>query len=232
MNKKKLCASLFIFTAILSSFAHSHEDDDPLLATLMLDKLEKSGEQTTLELNAWLGKDINKLWLKTDIERDKGETEHAEVQALFSHAFSAYWDLQTGVRRDVKPSPSHTWGAIGVQGLAPYFFELEATAFIGQAGRTAGRITADYDFLFTQRLILSPEIELNFYGQNDAATKTGSGLSSANTGVRLRYEIRREFAPYIGVNWNKKFGNTADFTKAAKEPVSDSEWVVGIRAWL
>jgi len=232
MNKKLLFTHIIFSSALCSSYTYSHEQDDPLLASIKVDKLENSSEATHLDMNAWLGKDINKLWLKTDITQHEGKTEHAEVQALFSHAFAPYWDVQTGIRRDIRPSPSQTWGVIGVQGLAPYFFEIDAAIFIGEAGRTAARISADYDLLFTQRLILAPEIEINAYGQNDMATGTGSGVSNISTGLRLRYEIRREFAPYIGLSWNKKLGNTADFAKTGNEATSNTEWIIGIRAWF
>jgi copper resistance protein B len=232
MKPKILFAPLIFSTTLLSSYAHSHEQDDPLLASLRVDKLENSNEVTQLEMNAWIGKDINKFWLKTDVSQHEGKLEHAEVQALFSHAVAPYWDLQTGIRRDIKPSPTRTWGVIGIQGLAPYFFEIDAAIFIGEAGHTAARITADYDVLFTQRLIFSPEIEINLYGQNDAETGTGSGASNASTGLRLRYEIRREFAPYIGVTWNQQFGKTAEFAQAKNETTHDTQWVIGIRAWF
>ncbi len=137
-----------------------------------------------------------------------------------------------GLRKDFQPTPSRSWAVLGVQGLAPYLFEVDTAVFLGESGRTALRLEAEYEILFTQRLILSPEIEVNFYGQNDEATGTGSGLSDVEFGLRLRYEIRREFAPYIGVNWFKKFGNTADFSRLEGAEVSDTQIVLGVRAWF
>ncbi|GGY69157.1 hypothetical protein GCM10011613_11840 [Cellvibrio zantedeschiae] len=221
-----------ISTTLASNYAYSHEHDDPLLASLVLDKLEFTSEETSLEADAWIGKDINKLWLKTDIKIHDKKTEHAELQALYSHAISPYWDLQTGIRKDIEPSPSRTWGVVGVQGLAPYFFEIDAAIFVGEAGRTAARFSAEYDVLITQNLILSPEIQINFYGQGDAATSTGSGLSDAEAGLRLRYEICREFAPYIGVNWSKKFGKTADSFERQGNSISDTSLVAGAAFWF
>jgi len=232
MNFKKNISQLIISAALLSTHVYSHENDDPLLASLLIDKLEQHSNSTTLEAQAWVGKDLNKFWLKTDVENDKGDTEHAEIQALYSHAVAPFWNLQTGIRQDVKPSPTKTWGVIGIQGIAPYFFDVDAALFIGESGRTAARISAEYDLLFTQRLILSPEVEINLYGQNDAETATGARLSTMNGGIRLRYEIYREFAPYVGINWNKKFGNTADFARHKNETIEDAKWVIGLRAWF
>ena len=154
------------------------------------------------------------------------------MQFLFSKAVASYWDFQIGVRLDSRPSPDRTWAAIGFQGLAPYFFEIDTALFIGESGRTALRLEAEYQLLFTQRLILTPEIETNFFGQNDPQIGVGSGLSEVEAGLRLRYEIRREFAPYIGVNWSRVFGKTADFARAAGQSTSDTQLTIGLRAWF
>jgi len=140
--------------------------------------------------------------------------------------------VQFGLRQDFQPSPSRSWVVFGFQGLAPYFFEVDTALFIGESGRTALRLEAEYELLFTQRLILTPEVEINFYGQNDRDLGLGSGLSDLEAGLRLRYEVRREFAPYIGVNWNKSFGNTADFARDEGEDTDDFQWVIGLRAWF
>lgn len=210
--------------------------DDPLLAMVMLDQLEvrdtEGDNPLLLEGQAWLGKDLHKLWFKTELERVDNKTEQVELQALYSRAVSAYWDLQAGVRHDFKPTPERSWAVVGVQGLAPYFFEVDAALFVGESGRTALRLEAEYELMFTQRLVLSPELEMNFYGQNDADTGVGSGLSDVELGLRLRYEIRREFAPYIGVNWSRKYGNSADFARAEGEDIDDAQFVMGIRAWF
>lgn len=216
---------------------HVHDHgDNPIVTKVMFDQLElrnaDGANQNVIEAQAWIGKDVDKFWLKMDVEKRDSETENAEVQALYSHAIAPYWDLQMGIRQNLKPTPARTWGVLGVQGLAPYFFDVDAAVFVGEAGRSAARFSAKYDLLFTQRLILSPEVDVNIYGQNDIQTGTGSGLSDINVGLRLRYEIRRELAPYVGVNWNKKFGATADFATAKKEVVSDTEWVLGLRFWF
>jgi len=154
------------------------------------------------------------------------------VQALYSRSIAPYWDVQVGWRRDNKPAPNRDWFAIGFKGLAPYFFEVDTALFFGKKGRAGFRLEAEYEILFTQKLILTPEIDLNFHSKDDKETLTGSGLSDAQTGLRLRYEFVREFAPYIGVNWNKKYGRTADYVRNAGGDVSDTRFVAGIRAWF
>lgn len=227
-----LSLSLSAFTAQ----AIAHEDDDPLLARVILNQLETrdadGSNPSVLEGEAWIGHDLHKLWIKVDAQRVDGKTEELETQALFSRAIAPFWDIQAGLRRDTKPGPGRTWGVLGVQGLAPYEFDMSAALFVGDQGRTAARIRAEYELLFTQRLILTPEIEVNAYGQNDPETGTGSGLSDITAGLRLRYEIRREFAPYVGVNWEHKFGNTADFARASGEATRDTQLVLGLRAWF
>lgn len=210
--------------------------DNPLLGTVILDQFEYSETDNngllTWDGQAWLGYDLNKLWLKTEGEQTDGNTESFELQALYSKALARYWDFQLGIRYDAKPGPESSWGVIGLQGLAPYFFDISSALFIGDSGETALRLIAEYELLFTQKLILSPQVEINFYGQNDTAKNIGSGLSEIEFGLRLRYEIRREFAPYFGINFWKKYGNTADFSRAAGEIVSDTQMVAGIRVWF
>lgn len=228
-----------LLTATLLSapaLAEHGMNDDPLLTKVQLDQLEvrdaDGNNPIVLEGQAWIGYDLNKFWLKADIEVDDGHTQEAEVQALYSRAISPYWDFQAGVRKDFKPAPDRSWGVIGFQGVAPYEFEVETALFIGEGGRTALRLSAEYEVLLTQRLILTPEFEVNFYGQNDEDVGVGSGLSDTEAGLRLRYEFRREFAPYIGVNWTRKYGNTADFARAERQDTNDWQWVIGIRAWF
>ncbi len=234
----------FAFAGILATVvflcaadgARADMEDDPLLLTVILDQLEirDVADDNTLSWGAegWLGKDLHKIWFKSDGERSAGSTDEAELQFLFSKAIARYWDLQLGVRHDFKPSPSRSWVAMGFKGLAPYFFDIDAAVFIGESGRTAGRFEADYELLITQRLILTPDIEINLYGQNDSDVGIGSGLSNIEVGIRLRYEIRRQFAPYIGFNWSRMFGNTADFAKAAGRDTSEAQLVIGFRAWF
>ena len=222
--------------SVLATQAIAGAKDDPLLTKVLVDQFEvreaDDDNPIVLEGQGWIGKDLNKLWLKVELERVDSETEEAELQALYSKALSTYWDFQVGMRHDFEPSPTRSWGVIGIQGLAPYFFEVDTALFVGESGRTALRLEAEYELLFTQRLILTPEIEVNLYGKNDEATGVGSGLSDVEFGLRLRYEIRREFAPYIGVNWIKKYGDSADFSRAAGDKVSETQFVLGVRMWF
>jgi copper resistance protein B len=230
-----ICCGIALNIALIS-LVQAMEGDDPTLAMVKIDQLEwrdTSGPDVAyFEGEGWIGKDLNKVWFKGEYEHSDGSTEEAELQVLYSRAIAPFWDAQVGMREDFKPEPSRSWLALGFEGLAPYWFELNTAMFIGESGRTAFRLEAEYEILFTQRLILSPELEINAYGKNDEATGTGSGLSDANFGLRLRYEIRREFAPYIGVNWYKKYGNTADLSREEGEAVSDTSLVIGIRAWF
>ncbi|GAB3099679.1 copper resistance protein B [Lysobacter terrae] len=184
------------------------------------------------EGQAWIGRDRNKLWLRSEGERVDGHTESADLEALYGRAITPWWDVVAGVRHDFKPGASQDFAAIGVMGLAPYKFEVEATAYVGQGGQTAARLEAEYETLLTNRLIMQPLVEVNAYGQNDARRSIGSGLSSAEAGLRLRYEITRQFAPYIGVVREWSFGRTADFRREEGETVNDTRIVAGVRIWF
>lgn len=210
--------------------------DDPTLTNVLINQFEYSDDNEVdawaLTGQGWIGKDLTKLWFKTEAEYAIDELEELEVQALYSKAIAPYWNFQVGVRQDFEPTPDRSWGVIGVQGLAPYFFEVDAAVFIGTSGRTAARLDAEYELLLTQQWVLTPEIELNLYGKEDLELGLGSGLSDVTAGLRLRYEFRREFAVYSGIEWNKKLGNTADIAELTGETESNSKWVFGIRAWF
>ncbi|MCU7931028.1 MAG: copper resistance protein B [Candidatus Thiodiazotropha sp. (ex Codakia rugifera)] len=220
----------------LSTTVFAGGADDPLIYKVMLDKLEirntGGNDPLVLDADAWVGYDLNKFWFKTEIERVDGETEEAEVQFLYSRAVAPFWDVQAGWRRDIKPQPDRDFLALGFKGLAPYLFEVDAGVFIGESGQIGARIDAEYEYMLTQKLILSPEIEMNLYSKDDEEVGIGSGLSDMELGLRLRYEVLREFAPYIGVNWTKLFGQTADFASDEGEDTSDVQIVLGIRAWF
>ena len=211
-------------------------EDNPTLVMLRLNQFEwrvADGDDTLVwDAQGWIGRDLNKLWMKTEGEYADDGFDEAEVQLLYSRAVTRYWDIQLGWRGDIRPQPDRNWLAFGFQGLAPYFFESDIAFFVGDNGRTAARMEFEYELLFTQRLILTPEIELNFYGKDDPEVGVGSGLSELEAGLRLRYEIRREFAPYLGVNWWGVYGDTADFTRAAGGTTRDTRFLIGIRAWF
>ena len=222
-------------SAHMDEAKHDH-GDNPLLVYGAIDHLETvldGGEEVyALDAQGWIGKDLDKLWLKTDLTQTAGTLEEAEVQALYSRAVSAYWDLQLGLRHDAKPSPSQDWLVIGVQGLAPYWFDVDAALFIGSAGQTSARLTAEYELLITQQLILSPEVGLTFYGQNDPSRAIGAGLAEATASLRLSYAFWREFAPYVGINWRGHYGNTAEFIRQHGEKAQQTEGVIGLQAWF
>ncbi len=210
-------------------------EDDPVLTKFNLEQLEvhdaDGSNPITWEAEAWVGKDINKLWFKTEGERTNGETEEFELQALYSRAIDPYWEFQVGVRKDFQPE-SRNWGVVGLKGLAPYYFETDVALFVGESGRSALRVQSEYELMLSQKTALSPEIELNFHGKDDEVIGVGSGLSDISLGLRLRHEFKREFAPYVGVEWTKKFGKTADFARDEGEDVSDTQLVLGIKAWF
>ena len=184
------------------------------------------------EGQAWIGTDTDKLWLRSEGERAGGKTESADLEAMYGRPIAPWWNLVAGVRHDFQPGGAQDFAAIGVVGLAPYKFEVEATAYVGSNGRTAARVEAEYALLFTNRLILQPLVELNFNGKDDLQRRVGSGLSTAEAGLRLRYEITRRFAPYVGIVHERAYGQTADLRREDGETASDTRLVAGFRVWF
>lgn len=183
--------------------------------------------------SAWYGGDINRLVLKTEGEGNIGQSlEAAEVQALYSRAVGPYTDIQLGVRYDFKPNPSRVYAAVGFESLAPGFFDVEGALFLSNKGDLLGRLEGYYDQRITQRLILQPRAEFNFAAQDVPEIGVGSGLSTAELGLRLRYEIRREFAPYVGISYDRRFGDTARFARAEGQGAASTSLVLGIRTWF
>jgi copper resistance protein B len=191
----------------------------------------KGGDGYRWDGEAWFGGDINRLVVKTEGEGATGEgVEAAELQLLYSRAVTRYSDLQVGLRQDFKPG--RTYASLGVETLLPYWIETQGALFLSDKGDLLGRLEGAYDLRLTQRWILQPRAELNFAAQDTPRTRTGSGLSTAELGLRLRYELRREFAPYVGVSYERSYGRTADYARAAGRDVDDASLVVGIRAWF
>ncbi|MFD1767220.1 copper resistance protein B [Sphingorhabdus buctiana] len=182
---------------------------------------------------AWFGGDINRFVFKYEGEGEfGGPLDDLELFGLYSRSVSPYWNLQTGVRYDVKPDPSRTYAVIGVEGLAPYWFEITAAAFLSNKGEVRGRIEGYYDQRITQKLILQPRFEANLSAQSIPELGVGAGLTNLELGARLRYEIKKEFAPYVGVEWIRQFGETARFARASGSQVSDPHFVMGVRIWF
>lgn len=211
--------------------------DDELFGSVIFNELEyrdsdRNGHGQSLDLEAWYGGDYNKVWFKADGERRNGHLENMRTEVLWDRVFATFWSTQIGIRHDTGGGPSRDWLALGVRGLAPYWFHIDAAVYAGGNGAIAGRAEARYDLLLTQRLVLQPRMEANLYSKNDASRGIGSGLSDAELGLRLRYEIYRQFAPYIGVVWKRLYGNTADYAREAGERDSDTEYVAGVRLWF
>jgi copper resistance protein B len=204
--------------------------EDPFNRAVLFDELEvRDKDDLSWDASAWMGHSFNRFALRTEGERTDGETERAELQLLWTHSFARWWDVVAGARADFEPGSARNWAVFGVRGLAPYRFELEATAFVGESGDTAARFEGEYELLITNRLILQPQLELNWYGQSDPGRRLGSGLSSVEAGLRLRYEFRREVAPYVGLVRERLVGDTADFARSAGSDPDDSSLVAGIR---
>ncbi|MGV8922058.1 MAG: copper resistance protein B [Thermomonas sp.] len=216
---------------------HAHHMHGTSINSLwLIDRLEFSdanpGTALGWEASAWIGGDVQRLWLRTEGEAVDGRVEHGDVEVLYGRGVRAWWDVVAGIRQDVGVGPSRTWAAFGVQGLAPYKFEVAATAYVGEGGRTSARVEAEYDTLFTNRLILQWRAEANAYGKADPLAGIGSGLSTLETGLRLRYEVTRQFAPYIGIEHERALGNTADLRRAGGHGASDTRVVAGVRVWF
>lgn len=209
--------------------------DEHNFGSLLVDRLEwnytRDGNSTAYDTQAWFGRDYNRLVIKAEGEVAHGKLEEARTELLWGHAIATFWDTQLGVRYDSGEGPDRGWLAFGVQGLAPYWFEVDAAAYVGDNGRTALRLGAEYELLLTQKLVLQPRIEVNAYGKSDIERGIGSGLSEAQTGLRLRYEFTRQFAPYIGVERASKFGKTASLARADGEKAGETRWVAGVRFW-
>lgn len=189
------------------------------------------GDSYAWEAEAWYGGDIHRLVLKTEGEGG-GELHEAEVQALYGRAIGPYFNLQAGVRQDVQPRPRRTYATLGIEGVAPYWFELGGALFLSHKGELSARLEGSYDLRLTQKLILEPRAEFNLAAEDVPALGVGSGLTDAELGLRLRYAFTPEFAPYIGVNYERKLGDTADLARAAGEGAGETRFVVGLRAWF
>lgn len=231
--RKFLFFPALFFSSCISA---SGGESDPIVAQLKFDQFEHRSTQgedfNVIEAEAWIGKDFDKLRLKLEAEFTDDDTESLEAQLVYSRAISAFWDIQAGYRRDIYPKPENDFLAFGFIGLAPYLFEIDAQLFIGESGQYGARLDAEYELMLTQKWVLIPEIEINAYAQDDELAGIGSGLSDIELGIRLNYFINRQFAPYIGVNWEKKFGDTADFARDEGEDSNDVQYVIGIQGWF
>lgn len=209
--------------------------DEHIFWAVLGDKLEYNAdnESTAFDIQGWYGTTFNRLVIKAEGEITDSNLEELQTDVLYSQAFSAYFDAQIGIRLDLnKEGTNRQWLATSIQGLAPYWFEVNASLYLGEDARTALAIEAEYELLFTQRLVLQSSAELTAYGKEDLDNGIGSGLVSGGMGMRLRYEATRQFSPYVGVEWTRRFGDTADLTRNAGNSVADTEYVAGLRFWF
>lgn len=241
----RLHALLFLgLTAAIfpaASLAQQHPKpvmDDRIYGLLLVDRLEHGFDHPSDSLHfdgqAWIGGDYNRIWIKTEgTKRYSGALEDTDVQVLYGRLIAPFWDLQGGMRYDrPRPNaPSRGSAVFGIQGLAPYWFEVQAATFISHKGDVSARVEVEYDLRLTQRLIAQPRVETNIAVQSVRALGIGRGFNDGECGLRVRYEIKREFAPYVGVVWTGKFGQTADFARNEGEPVRNLGLVVGVRIW-
>ena len=214
------------------------ENGDVRIMAVIIDRLEAGfgddSETWLWDVQGWSGGDINRFWWKSEGEGDfDGGLEEAELQALYSRALTPFWDVQAGVRQDFRPDGEDTTHLVlGLQGLAPYWWEIDAAAFLSMEGDLTARVEAEYDQRITQRLILQPRFEIDASASDVPELEIGSGLSSVEAGLRLRYEFRKEFAPYVGVEWTRALGDSADYIEARGGDPEDTRFVVGLKAWF
>ena len=210
--------------------------DRALHSFVLFDQLEwqavAAGAGVAVDTKGWVGGDRDRLWFRAEADTEGDEVGEAAAHLLYGRQVSRWWDVVGGVRQDVRPGPARTWAAFGIQGLAPYWFEVELTGYAGAGGRTHLRGEVEYELLLTNRLVLQPRVEVDAFGKADPERGIGAGLSTMDAGFRLRYEFRRELAPYVGVVWKKAFGKTAEFADAAGERSGGARFVAGVRLWF
>jgi copper resistance protein B len=229
-----LVAALWPAAAAAQHTGHTVHDE-AINTFVLFDQLEwqtGASDGAHWDGRAWIGTDRDRLWLRTEGASDRGRLHSGDAHVLFGRAISPWWEVVAGVRQDVRPGPAQTWVAFGVQGLAPQWIAIEATGYLGAGGRTQLRLKAEHDLLLTNRLVLQPKVEAQLAGKADRRRDVGAGLSTVEAGIRLRYEIRRELAPYVGVNWHRGAGRSAGHVQAASGSTSGVSVVAGLRFWM
>lgn len=210
--------------------------DDTLQSFVLIDRLEgfdaDVGRGMEWEAQAWIGTDLDKLWLRSEGDRVSGNLEDADLEVLYGRSIARWWDVVAGLRHHFEPGDSQDMAVLGVMGVAPYKFEVEASLYVGDSGYTGARLELEYETLLTNRWILQPAIEVNIHGQDDRSHGNGSGLGTVEAGLRLRYEFTRQFAPYMGIVHERAYGRTADFRRYDGENINDTRIVVGVRTWF
>ncbi|MEZ5566042.1 MAG: copper resistance protein B [Gammaproteobacteria bacterium] len=228
--------SMRVAAAESPTMDHALMDDDPIIGSVLVDELEwqdtSPADAMAWDVSAWIGRDKGRVLLRSEGESVNGDIEGLRAELLWWRPVATWWNVVGGLRQDAGTGPGRTYGLIGIEGLAPYWFHVEADLFGGERGQFGTRIESSYEVRLTNRLILTPRMELQAFSRDDEATGIGSGLSKLEAGLRLRYEIRREFAPYIGIEWTGSLGDTADMARTADEPVRDTHLVAGLRFWF
>jgi copper resistance protein B len=229
MIKKCLLGSLVVIGMTIQTL-QAGGADDPIRTMLLVDKFEQvNNDENSREWEGlfYIGYDIDKFYVYSQGSATSDILEWSQNALVYSRAIAPYWDIQAGIAYDKNDDASKTWGEIAIAGLAPYFFQTRAALLVNGDGNVGLRLDAEYEALITQKLILSPSFEADFYSKDDPGMRIGSGLSSLEAGLRLRYAFIREFAPYVGVTWEKTFGQTRDFN-----PVDETSLLVGVRFWF
>lgn len=232
-----LAAAALTF-AMTGAFDHAEAAEGGLIFTsLQVEQLEyrssDDGNSLNLDVQGWIGNDDNKIWFKSEAEKpEDGKFEEAEIQLLYSRRISNYFDAQIGLRHDFEPSPERSHLVAGFQGLAPYWFEVDSSVFLSNKGEASARVEAEYDLLITQKLILQPSVEASVSAESVPERGIGKGLNDVQVGLRLRYEFVKQFAPYVGVHWERKLGQTARFAREEGEGDEQISVVAGLRFWF
>lgn len=215
---------------------HAMQHAPAITSLALIDRLEgwqRDGQDgQAWEAQAWVGNDLNRVWLRTEGERSGGHTQAAQTELLYGRSVSPWWDVVAGVRHDTGPADARSWAALGVQGLAPYKFEVAATAYLAEDGQIAATVEAEYELLLTHRLILQPRVEARLNGRDRVQFHESVGLSSLEAGLRLRYEVTRRFAPYVGISHGRHFGDAARWDEEHGESSRETHYVVGVRLWF
>ena len=226
-------AALLVPAAVLAFSEITLAADDDIYHFLQADRFEyaTSDQHLVWDAQGWLGDDYHKLWVKSEGDYEDASIGEGEVQLLYSRAWTAFFDWQFGLRHDFEPSPTRNHLVIGAQGLAPQWFEIDSALFLSDDGDLSARVEAEYDLLLTQRLVLQPRLEIEIAASSVPELGIGSGVTEAEIGLRLRYEWRRKVAPYIGIEWQRYFGGTADFAESAGFDREEVTFLVGLRLW-
>lgn len=219
----------------ISASHDQHRHGESLAQQVLFERLEyldgRDDHGLAWEADAWWGGDTDKLWLQSEGERVDGASE-GRAELLWSHAVAAFWDSRLGLRQDFGSDPDRQWLAFGIAGTTPWWFDVQASAYLGPNGRSAARLEVERELQLSQKLVLAPQLELDAYGKDDHARDIGSGLAEGRFGLRLRYEFTPQFAPYVGVEWTRGFGETASLAEYRGDARSDSRLVAGVRFWF